>query len=114
MNKKGGYQIIDLKDINLIPKSISLSQSSQKVILCTFKTNEEANKYFKNLFNKNTKTILFSNIVINRVEKNDVFYEYNYKNAENNEYDYYFNIYNYICELWVNENKIQFNFDLDL
>lgn len=111
MNKKGGYQIIDLKNFNFISSQENLAP----ITLYTFKNNDEANKFFKNiLFGKNTKTLLFTNIVINGVEKNDVYFNWNYKNNEGTDTDYYFNIYNYICELWVNENNVVFSFNLKL
>lgn len=86
MNKKGGYQIIDLKDFNF-------TKTTQSTTIL-YGNEEEQNKFFNNIFRKNTKTILFTNIVINGVEKNDVFIEFNnLNNLSRNEL--YFNIYNY-------------------
>ena len=101
MNKKGGYQIIDLKDFNF-------TEETPQYIL--FKgTEEETNSYLDNLLNKYSKTFLFSNIVIDNVEKNDCFIEL-LINDEITKYDIYFNLYNLKFELWstvdVNDKSI--------
>lgn len=86
MNKKGGYQIIDLKDFNFTKNTMTTT--------ILYGNGKEKNEFFNTLFRKNSKTILFTNIVINGVEKNDVFIEFNsLDNLVSNEI--YFNIYGY-------------------
>lgn len=84
MNKKGGYQIIDLKDFNFSEKSYSYTLTSN-----------EGKKFFDNIIGKDKKPLLVSNIVINGVEKNDVIVnDYNIINL-GEEWQLIFNMYNY-------------------
>lgn len=66
MNKKGGYQIIDLKDFNFT------SENNEYDIELINEGSNEGSKFFNNIFGKDKKPLLISNIVINGVEKNDV------------------------------------------
>ena len=94
MNKKGGYQIIDLKDFNF-------TKNTDSFVLLKG-TYDECISYINNLFKKNSKTILFTNIVINGIEKNDCFFQLNYTDELLN-YDIYFNLYGESFELTYNQ-----------
>ena len=65
MNKKGGYQIIDLKDFNF-------TTHENEYKLTNFETNQIGKEFFNNIFGKDKKPLLITNIVINGVKKNDV------------------------------------------
>lgn len=67
MNKKGGYQIIDLKDFNFT------EENNIANIFYLKNPNEYTDIIYDVILGKNCKGILLSNIVINGVEKNDVF-----------------------------------------
>lgn len=88
MNKKGGYQIIDLKDFNFTEESSEFDLTHQEYF-------NEGKAFFNNIFGKNKKPLLITNIVINGVEKNDViindYVVYNIGDT----YQVNFNMYNY-------------------
>ena len=65
MNKKGGYQIIDLKDFNF-------TKDDNEFNLTHYEYANEGKIFFNNIFGEDKKPLLISNIVINGVEKNDV------------------------------------------
>lgn len=71
MNKKGGYQVINLKDFNF---------TKEKGTFIIDVLNDNIIDYEKFIYNlilaKNSKAILLSNIVIDGVEKNDVWLSY--------------------------------------
>lgn len=104
MNKKGGYQIIDLKDFNFTEESYSYELTSN-----------DGKKFFDNIIGKNKKPLLVSNIVINGVEKNDVIVnEYNIINL-GEEWQLIFNMYNYQFSIsYQDDNKGGCYFDLVL
>lgn len=84
MNKKGGYQIIDLKDFNFSEENYSYTLTSN-----------EGKKFFDNIIGKDKKPLLVTNIIINGVEKNDVIVnDYNIINL-GEEWQIIFNMYNY-------------------
>lgn len=86
MNKKGGYQIINLKDFNFTKTTPTLT--------ILYGDNKKKDNFFNTILRKNSKAILFTNIVINGVEKNDVFIKFNnIKNIASNKL--YFTIYGY-------------------
>ena len=65
MNKKGGYQIIDLKDFNFTEDSLEFDLTHEEYF-------NEGKIFFENIFGENKKPLLITNIVIDGVEKNDV------------------------------------------
>ena len=96
MNKKGGYQIIDLKDFNFTADSIEFDLTHEEFF-------QEGLKFFNNIFGKNKKPLLVSNIIINGVEKNDVMItDYNVSNIGDTETINFF-IYNYSAKIYTDE-----------
>lgn len=94
MNKKGGYQIIDLKDFNFTKDT--------NIYFFVDGDNYAGKKFFDNIIGKDKKPLLISNIVINGVEKNDVIisnYDMNGEDINN----VYFNMYN-LSWLITNDN----------
>lgn len=92
MNKKGGYQIIDLKDFNFTKDSTELNLTHEEYV-------NEGEIYFNNIVGKDKKPLLISNIVINGVEKNDVIIS-NYISTDNDLSTIYFTLYNYNCSIY--------------
>lgn len=90
MNKKGGYQIIDLKDFNFTKENNIANIFYLKL------PNEYNNIIYDVILNKNCKGILLSNIVINGVEKNDVFLSCNNLNNATPD-NIGFMVYNHQC-----------------
>lgn len=97
MNKKGGYQIIDLKDFNFTKTTPTLT--------ILYDDNKKKDNFFNTILRKNSKVILFTNIVINGVEKNDIFIEFNnIENIVSNEL--YFIIYGYESNIVEERDRI--------
>jgi len=91
MNKKGGYQIIDLKDFNFTEDNdeyeLTLDEYSAGL------------KFFNNIFGKNKKPLLITNIVINGVEKNDVIIT-DYDINLCNDTEMLFTMYEHNCKIY--------------
>lgn len=105
MNKKGGYQIIDLKDFNFTKDTNMYFVDSN---------NHDGKKFFDNIIGKDKKPLLISNIVINGVEKNDVIVT-NYNLNDSDVYNLYFTMYdlswlisndNATCTIEVDFNNV--------
>lgn len=102
MNKKGGYQIIDLKDFNF-------TEETNYTNIFYYK------KYYKNysdfiynlILGKNCKAILITNIVINGVEKNDVWLSCNNLITSTPD-NIMFMVYNHQCLIGQNSEYITF------
>lgn len=96
MNKKGGYQIIDLKDFNFTEESTEFNLTHNEYI-------NEGKAFFNNIFGKNKKPLLIINIVINGVEKNDIMIaDYVIDNiGDMNQVN--FNMYNYQFAIYHDE-----------
>lgn len=100
MNKKGGYQIIDLKDFNF-------TKDTNKYKLTIYETFDTGKKFFNNIFGKDKKPLLITNIVINGVEKNDVIINnYNIKTIDSATRN--FTLYNYECSIYNDEQTCYF------
>lgn len=84
MNKKGGYQIIDLKNFNFTKDT--------NMYFFVDSNNFDGKKFFDNIIGKDKKPLLISNIVINGVEKNDVIIS-NYDMDSEDIDNVYFNMY---------------------
>ena len=102
MNKKGGYQIIDLKDFNF---------TKENGTFIFYVINDNITDYEKFLYNlvlaKNRKAILLSNIVIDGVEKNDVWLSYKDLTSTTPTY-IMFKVYNHESYIQLESNKLYF------
>ena len=94
MNKKGGYQIIDLKDFNFTKDT--------NIYFFVDSNDFEGKKFFDNIIGKDKKPLLISNIVINGVEKNDVIVT-NYNLNDSDVDNLYFTMYD-LSWLITNDN----------
>lgn len=92
MNKKGSYQIIDLKDFNFTKDSTEYNITKNLFL-------NEGKIFFESIFGKDKKPLLISNIVINGVEKNDVIID-NYDLTNNSNTEMHFKLYNYDCNIY--------------
>lgn len=100
MNKKGGYQIIDLKDFNF-------TKDTNEYKLTNYESFDIGKRFFNNIFGKDKKPILITNIVINGVEKNDVILD-NYDVKVIDSISRYFTLYNYKCSIYNDEKTCYF------
>lgn len=105
MNKKGGYQIIDLKDFNF-------TTDSKEFKLTNYEYINVGKKFFENIFGKDKKPLLITNIVINGVEKNDVILD-NYNLINNSDGERYFILYNHGCTIYHDEETCYFFMSFD-
>ena len=100
MNKKGGYQIIDLKDFNF-------TKESNEFRLTNYEYISVGKKFFENIFGKDKKPLLITNIVINGVKKNDVIINnYNIKNSDSITRS--FTLYNYESSIYNDDESCYF------
>lgn len=105
MNKKGGYQIIDLKDFNF-------TKDKHEYKLTNYETIHIGEEFFNNIFGKDKKPLLITNIVINGVEKNDVIIN-NYNIKTINSFTRDFTLYNYNCSIYNDEETCYFDMTIN-